>query len=56
MHKTDHNDPTKRDSMTLSLMLDDEATIIQPSPKTRYARIAKKQMALLNYVNFVLIA
>ena len=42
MHKNDHNHHTKADNMTLILILDDGATIIQPSPKTWCARIAKK--------------
>ena len=56
MHKTDHNHHTKTDSLTLILILDDEATIIQPDPKTRYARIAKGLITLLENVKLVLIA
>ena len=55
MHETDHNHHTKTD-MTLFLTQDDEATIIQPGPKTRYASIAKELITLLENVKLVLIA
>ena len=42
--------------MTLILILDDEATISQPGPKTRYARIAKELITVLENVKLVLIA
>ena len=56
MHKTDHNHHTKADNMTLIVILDNEATIIQPGPKTKYARIAKELITLLENVKLVLIA
>ena len=56
MHKTDHNHHTKPDIMTLNLNLDDEATIIQPGPKTKRARIEKKLITLPKNVKLVLIA
>ena len=56
MHKTEHNHHTKAENITLILILDNEATIIQPGPKTRYARIAKELITLLEIVKFVLIA
>ena len=56
MHKTDHNHHTKTDNMTSILILDDEATIIQPGPKARYARIAKELITVLKNVKLVLIA
>ena len=55
MHTTDHNHHTKADSLTLILILDDEATIIQRGPKTWCARIAKELITLLENVKFVLI-
>ena len=42
LHKTDLNHHTKTDNMTLILILDNEATIMQLGPKTRHARIAKE--------------
>ena len=56
MHKTDHNHHTKAGNMTLNLILDDEATIIQPGPKTRCVRIARELITLPENVKFVLIA
>ena len=56
MHKTDHNHNTGTDNMTLILILDDEATYIQPGFKTRHANTAKKLISLLENVKFVLIA
>ena len=56
MHKTQHNHPTKADNMTLIQILDNEATIMQPCPKTRYARIAKELITLLENVKLVLVA
>ena len=56
MHKTDHNHHTKADNMALILILDNETTIMQPGPKTRYARIAKEPITLLENVKLVLIA
>ena len=56
MHETDHNHHTKADNMTLSLILDDQATIIQRSPKTWCARIAKELIKLHENVKIVLIA
>ena len=56
MRKTDHNHHTKADNMTLILILDNEATIIQPGPKTRYARIAVELITLFENVKLVLIA
>ena len=56
MHKTDHNHHTRTDNMTLILILDDEATIIQRGPKTWCARIAKDLITLLENVKLVLIA
>ena len=47
MHKTDHNHHTKADNMTLILILDNEATILQPGPKTWCARIARELITLL---------
>ena len=55
MHKTDHDHHTKADNMTLILILDNEATVIQPGPKTTYARTAKELITLLINVKFVLI-
>ena len=54
MHKTDHNYHTKPDSMTLILIVKDEATIIQPGPKTKCARIAKELITLLEKVKLAL--
>ena len=56
MHKTDHNHHTKADKITLTLILDNEATIIQPGPKTRRVRIAKELITLLENVKLVLTA
>ena len=42
--------------MTLILILDDEAAIIQPGLKTRHANFAKELITLLENVKFVLIA
>ena len=56
LHKTDHNHHTKTDNMTLFLILDDEATIVQQGPKTSYARIAKELNTLFEKVKLVLIA
>ena len=42
--------------MTLTLILDDEATIIQPGPKIWCARTARELITFLENVNFVLIA
>ena len=56
MHKTDHNHHTRTDNMTLILILDNEATIIQPGPKTKRVRIAKELITLLENVKLVLTA
>ena len=56
MHKTDHNHHTRTDNMTLILIQDDEATIIQPGSKTRHANTAKELITLLENVKLVLIA
>ena len=56
MHKTDHNHHTKADNMTLILILDNEATILQPGPKTWRARIARDLFTLPENVKLVLIA
>ena len=56
MHKTDHNHHTKPDSMTLFLILDDEATILQPGPKTKRARLGKDLNTVPENVKLVLIA
>ena len=56
MHKTDHNHHTKADNMTLILILDNEATIIQPGPETRHANTAKELITLPENVKLVLIA
>ena len=56
MHKIDHNHHTKTDDMTLILILDNEATIIQPGPKTRRVRIARELITLLANVKHVLTA
>ena len=56
MHKIDHNHHTKPDNMTWILILDNEATIVQSGPKTRYARIAKEIITILENVKLVLIA
>ena len=42
--------------MILVLILDNEAIIKQPGPKTRYARIAIELITLLENVKLVLIA
>ena len=55
MHKTDHNHHTKTDDMTLIQILDKEATIMQPGPKTRYANTASELITLLENVKLVLI-
>ena len=51
MHKTDHNHHTKADNMTLVLILDDEAAIIQPRPKTWIACIARELITVLENVS-----
>ena len=56
MHETDHNHHTKADNMTLIIILDDKATIIQPGPKTWCARIARELITLLENIKLVLIA
>ena len=56
MHKIDHNHHTKADNMTLTLILDDEATILQPGPETWCARIASELITLLENVKLTLIA
>ena len=56
MHKTDHNDHTRTENMTFILILDDEATIIQPGPKTRHANTAEELITLPANVKLVLIA
>ena len=56
MHKTNHNHHTKADTMTSILILDTEAKILQPGPKTRCARIAREVITLLENVKFVLTA
>ena len=55
MHKTNHNHHTKADNMTLILILDTEAEILQPGPKTWCARIARELITFLEKVKFVLI-
>ena len=56
MHKTDHNHHTKPENVIIILILDNESTIIQPGPKTGYARIAMELITLRQNVNFALIA
>ena len=56
MHKTDHNHHTKADNITLILILENEATNIQPGPKTRRVRIAKELITFLVNVKLVLTA
>ena len=56
MHKTDNNHHTKPDNMTLILIQDGEAKIVQPGPKTSHARIAKELITLLENVELVLTA
>ena len=56
MHKTDYNHHTKADNMSLILILDDEATMIQPGTKTRYARIAKELIIVPENAKLVLTA
>ena len=56
MHKTDHNHRTKTDNMTSNLILDNVATIVQASHKTKIAHIAKGLITLPEKVKFVLIA
>ena len=53
MPKTDHNHHTKTDDMFLILILDNEATNIQPGPKTRRVRNAKQLITLLENVKLV---
>ena len=55
MHKTDHNHHTKPDNMSLILIVKDEATIIQPGPETKCARIANELIIFLENVKLVLI-
>ena len=55
MHKTDHNHHTRTDIMTLILIYDDEATIIQPGPEARCVRIARELITLPENVKLVLI-
>ena len=56
IHKTDNNHHNKTDNMTSILILDEEATIRQAGPRTRYARNAKELITLLENVKLVLIA
>ena len=56
MHKIYHNHHTKTDRMSLIQTLDDEATIIQTGPKTRYSNISKEPITLLENVKFGLSA
>ena len=55
MHKTDVNHQIKSDNMIFNLILDDKATIIQPGPETRHARIVEELITLLEKVKLVLI-
>ena len=56
MHKTDHNHHTKAGDNTLIPILDNEATILQTSPKTTRAHTAKESFTLPENVKLVLIA
>ena len=56
MHKTGHNHHTKTDDMTLFLILDNGATIIQTGPKTRRAHTAKELIIFPENVKLVLTA
>ena len=56
MHKTDHNHHTKTDDMTLILILDGEARILQTGTKTKRAHTAKELITLPENVKLVLTA
>ena len=53
MHKTDHNHLSKTDNLTPILILDHEATKVQPGQKTEHTGIAKELTTLPEIVKLV---